>query len=483
MSRSARLRRKTWKMQCRDRVPAVPGAMPRPANRFHGHARRGATLRGIAAKVLVLLAMAPMAQAQWQASAGTAGLNVQALASRAGFAFAGGSSGAYRSTDGAASFSLSNTGNSQAGPTRGFAQDTSYIYTCTSQGVFRSSDNGANWVSKSVGLTSLLCSGILSVPPNLFVVGTGGVFRSANQGDLWATAGLAGVDVRCIAAIGSTLFAGTNGTGVYKSSDLGVTWTPVNNGLTSSSVRALEAKGTTLFAGGQIGTGVFRSVDLGVQWTLLGGGLPAGTYRGFASNADMVFAASFGTGAYCSIDNGDHWVAINSGLGDLSLFDLEVHQGYLVAATNTQGCFRFPLDKLPFAVFGAGCQGSNGIPSLFPANGSVARIGTTLQLALTNLPTAPTLTVGVMGLSRTSTSGLPLPLDLGVLGMPSCLQFVSYDISEVLLGAGSTTWGLPIPSQPSLVSLSFFVQGLVLDPGVNAFGATVTNAGAATVVP
>ncbi len=452
-----------------------------PASR--PHARRDARLHRVAAAVLAFLAFEQTTKAQWQPSVGTAGLNMQSLASRGGFAFAGGATGAYRSLNAAASFSSSNTGNDQVGPTRGFAQDANYIYTCTSQGVFRSADNGSTWVSKSVGLTSLLTSGILSVSPDLFVVGPTGVFRSSNQGDSWASGGLAGIDVRCIAAIGSTLFVGTNGSGVYKSPNLGLNWTPINNGLTSTTVRAMEASGTTLFAGGQIGTGVFRSVDLGAQWTLLGGGLPAGTYRGFASSGDMVFAASFNTGAYCSIDNGDHWVAINSGLLDLQLFDLELHQGYLIAATNTQGCFRFPLEKLPFSVFGIGCQGSNGTPSLFPANGSVARLGTTLQMALTNLPTVPTIAVGVVGFSKTSNSGIPLPLDLAVIGMPSCSELVSYDIDFLLLGSSSITWALPIPASPELASLSFFVQGMVLDAGVNAFGATVTNGGAATILP
>ena len=295
--------------------------------------------------MLALASSAP-AFAQWEQATGTAGLNMQSLLSRNGFAYAGGATGAYRSADGGASFVPSNTGNDAAGPTRCFATDESYVYTSTSQGVFRSADDGATWIARSVGLPQLLTSGILQAEAHLFVVGPSGVFRSDNHGDTWAAAGLAGADVRCIAAIAGTLFVGTNGSGVYRSADWGATWTASGAGMSATNIRAIQATGSTLFAGGQVGTGVYRSTNLGVSWTLLGGGLPSGSYRGFASDDRLIVAGSFGAGVYCSVDNGDHWRAINAGLADLTIFDLEIHQGHILAATNTRGVFRLPIASL-----------------------------------------------------------------------------------------------------------------------------------------
>jgi photosystem II stability/assembly factor-like uncharacterized protein len=284
---------------------------------------------------------------QWQQSAGTAGLNMQSLLTNGTYNFAGGQTGAYVSTDSAANYSLSNTGNDNVGPTRGFTSDSNYIYTCTSQGAFRSSDNGATWVSKSVGLTNLLGSGILKVGTRLFYVGPTGVFKSADQGDNWSAAGLATTDVRCITAINDTLFVGTNGAGIYKSTDWGANWVQINNGLGgSTNFRAIENKTNILFAGGQQGTGVYRSIDFGATWTLLGGGLASSSYRGFASNSQLIVAGSFGAGVFYSTDNGNNWTAINTGLTDLTIFDLELNDDYIVAATNTQGVFRFPLSNL-----------------------------------------------------------------------------------------------------------------------------------------
>lgn len=285
--------------------------------------------------------------AQWQQCAGTSGLNMQALMTNGIYNYAGGQTGSYLSTDTAANYALSNSGNDSLGPTRGYTKDNTFIYTCSSQGAFRSADNGVTWVSKSVGLTNLLGGGILNVGTRLFYVGPTGVFMSTNQGDNWSAAGLASIDVRSIAAINDTLFAGTYGAGIYKSVDFGANWVAINNGLNGAlNFRAMESKGNTLFAGGPTGTGVFRSTDFGANWTLLAGGLTSGSYRGFASNSQLIVAGSFGGGVFYSTDNGDNWTAINSGLTDSTIFDLELNANYIVAATNTEGVFRYPISSL-----------------------------------------------------------------------------------------------------------------------------------------
>ncbi len=308
------------------------------------------------------------ALAQWQPCAGTTSLNMQSLGSHGAFAFAGGSTGAYRSSDLDGGFVASNSGNDAVGPTRGFATDAGFIYTCTSQGVFRSANDGGAWVFSSVGMTSVLCHGIVEVESKLFVVGPAGVFRSDNQGDLWTAAGLAGTDVRCIAAIGSALFVGSNSAGIYKSTNWGGTWTAINSGLSSTTFRAIEAKDGMLFAGGQIGTGVFRSTDLGASWTLLRGGLPSSSYRGFAASGSLIFAGSFGAGVYYSRNEGATWTALNRGLTDLQIFDLQIHNNTVLAATNTRGVFQISLSHF-FDLDGDGCIGATDLSAVLGAWG------------------------------------------------------------------------------------------------------------------
>ena len=298
-------------------------------------------------QIILLLSLSSSAFGQWQQSTGTLGLNMQSLLTNGSYNFSGGQTGAYLSIDSAASYISSNNGNDAVGPTRGFTKDVLYTYTCTSQGVYRSSDNGATWIPKSSGLTNLLTAGIINVGTKLFVAGPTGVFMSADSAENWIAAGLPTTDVRSITAINDTLFVGTNGAGIYKSIDFGVNWTAINNGLGSAAnFRAIESKGNTLFAGGSTGTGVFRSTDFGANWTLLSGGLATASYRGFASNNQLIVAGSWGSGVFYSTDNGDNWTVINNGLTDLTIFDLELNDSYIIAATNTQGVFCFPLSNL-----------------------------------------------------------------------------------------------------------------------------------------
>ena len=120
----------------------------------------------------------------------------------------------------------------------------------------------------------------------------------------------------------------------------------MNNGLTSENFRAIQAQGSTVFAGGQNGTGVYRSTDYGDNWTLLTNGIASSSYRGFASNSSIVLAGSTSQGVFYSLDNGESWTQINEGLLDLNVFDLELNNNYIVAATHTQGVFRFPLSDI-----------------------------------------------------------------------------------------------------------------------------------------
>jgi hypothetical protein len=73
--------------------------------------------------------------------------------------------------------------------------------------------------------------------------------------------------------------------------------------------------------------------------------------------------------------------------------------------------------------------------------------------------------VVAFGLSNTAWSGAPLPLDLGVVGAPTCSLLVSLDVSLPMLlsgGQGAVTWTLP--NVPAAIGSSFYTQGVVLDP-------------------
>ena len=78
--------------------------------------------------------------------------------------------------------------------------------------------------------------------------------------------------VYALAAISSTIFAGTFGSGgVLRSSDSGNSWISVNSGLTNINTRSFGVRDTEIFAGTK-GGGASLSTNKGNSWTALNWG-------------------------------------------------------------------------------------------------------------------------------------------------------------------------------------------------------------------
>ena len=132
--------------------------------------------------------------------------------------------------------------------------------------------------------------------------------------------------------------------------------------------------------------------------------------------------------------------------------------------------------------FGQGCPGPNGNPQLSLLTGSEPRLGSTLQMQMSNLPMIATITVGILGLSNSQSSpasgGYPLPADLGAIGLPGCTQYVSVDNTRYFLAfGGSAPWNIGIPFNPIFAGVTFHMQGAVLGAPTD----TVTNAATAQI--
>lgn len=125
-----------------------------------------------------------------------------------------------------------------------------------------------------------------------------------------------------------------------------------------------------------------------------------------------------------------------------------------------------------YGFFAQGCPGTLGITNL---SGTQPQLGSTLSVSMNNLPFAAALMVA--GLSNTVSSIGPLPVDLTILGMPGCFGRVSLDLTEFVVGAGTTaTWNLALPINPGLSGFLLYNQAFVLDPAANAFGFVTSDA-------
>lgn len=119
--------------------------------------------------------------------------------------------------------------------------------------------------------------------------------------------------------------------------------------------------------------------------------------------------------------------------------------------------------------FGSGCQGAGGIPTI-TANNAIPGINTTLTIDITGLPPNMMLDtpIGIIGFSNTFSGDLPLPFDLGIIGLTGCTLYASLSKTETLVNnAGSSTWDINIPDDAGLFGFRFFMQVLSTDSTIS----------------
>jgi hypothetical protein len=182
-----------------------------------------------------------------------------------------------------------------------------------------------------------------------------GVFLTTNSGGTWtgSTTGLTNNFIQCLALSpdARTLYAGTR-QGIFQSTDQGITWQAVYAGIPSlaQDVRALVAcpnatGGADLYAGTRY-NGIFKSVNKGIGWSgiAVGNGLWDTTFvTSLAAVANpaggsIVFAGTSADGVFRSADNGASWTKVNNGLTDLAIECLAVSpDSTVVYAGNTDG--------------------------------------------------------------------------------------------------------------------------------------------------
>jgi photosystem II stability/assembly factor-like uncharacterized protein len=170
-----------------------------------------------------------------------------------------------------------------------------------------------------------LDGGLVTSGTNLFAGSlTSGVFRSSDGGSSWTPvdSGLNTVGVVSLAVSGTNLFASTASISVFRSTNQGASWIAVDSGLITQNqyslgVLCLFLKGTNLFAG-TVGTGVALSSNNGTNWTSTSTGLYPGTivYAIISQAADLFISTNYGI--YRSPDDGTTWTSVNGTLhGDI----------------------------------------------------------------------------------------------------------------------------------------------------------------------
>jgi len=218
------------------------------------------------------------------------------------------------------------------------------IYAATSNGLFVSADGGRRWdplaLPPAAGVEVLA----MAVDPRderrLYVGGRGGLWKSPDAGSTWTSIDLPTHSVpRAIAVAATTpavLYIGTDREGVFRSADGGVSWVPASRGLPESPAGGRPALITSLavhptnpdlaYAATEL-HGLYRTTDAGVKWVPINKGLgpfplrrrtggprllldPLDPQRLLAFVIRPVHSHRLQTRLFQSADGGEHWLPL-----------------------------------------------------------------------------------------------------------------------------------------------------------------------------
>ena len=282
--------------------------------------------------------------------------------------YAGTRSGVYRSTDRGDNWTPVNNGLTELN-VYSLAIDPetpSSLFAGTRTALFRSTDQGNQWtfvtgLPINVDVSSLAIDH--STPSNVYLGTSRGAYRSTDGGFTWKTINAGGpyyLTYREVNSVvidpvtPSTLYAGTRGSGVFRSTDRGDLWTPVNSGLKAPNVLSIAVDPTapsTIYLG-TYDMSLFRSGDRGVNW------MPATTDLGVGAadpsrldvhtiviepSAPFRVWVGTGYGVYFSTNRGTNWTQANSGLTDRRVLSLAIDPAAtssLYVGTVSAGVFR-----------------------------------------------------------------------------------------------------------------------------------------------
>lgn len=199
-------------------------------------------------------------------------------------------------------------------------------------GVFASINSGSNWYPLNTGLTFTSVLSFTSISDSLYVgaySSTGGVRFSSNYGLNWIniSGDLPHNFIVYIVAFQNMLFAGTS-SGIFKTTNNGINWISVNN---SYDVSVMIFFNKALYVG-TIDNGIYKSTNNGINWVSVNSGLSNLQIRNFAYNNSSLFVATAG-GVSLSNNNGLNWQPINSGLTDLNIRTLFTTDSLIFAGT------------------------------------------------------------------------------------------------------------------------------------------------------
>ncbi len=207
--------------------------------------------------------------------------------------------------------------------------------------------------------------------PDVLYYGTNHLWRSSNGGASWVkispdlTRNLDDSRVGTITTIAvaeadaKVVYVGTDDGLIWKTTNLGTTWTNISEGLpfrwvTRVAVDPFDVQRVYVTFSGlkwqDPQPHIFKSEDGGVHWQDISSNLPDAPINAFAMDTEEPEILFVGTdvGAFVSFDDGTYWQALGAGMPIVVVNDIKIHPASheLFAGTHGRSMYKIDLDQL-----------------------------------------------------------------------------------------------------------------------------------------
>lgn len=246
-------------------------------------------------------------------------------------------------------------------------------------GVYKSEDDGNSWaLASSNGLQNKVVE-CLAIINNTIIAGTtNGLWRSLNNGETWTSiSGFGGYHVNACVNFKGEFYIGTSSNAAYRS-DNGINWTQIPD-VVNQSFSSLSFNSSHLYAATTIG--VIKTSDFGSTWQHISDNLIATSIPFLIKKWQYLFASALGLyrtdeigeaweptwpiaransaifkgsdlyvgfssfSVYRSKDFGLTWEFVGENMTNGQLADIETHGNKLYAGTNSHGLCRLSEDE------------------------------------------------------------------------------------------------------------------------------------------
>jgi photosystem II stability/assembly factor-like uncharacterized protein len=237
-----------------------------------------------------------------------------------------------------------------------------YFFVSIGYGIYYSTNGGSSWTipaNKGLSLLNTICisgssnesgginlyAGTMGVTP-LNNYPHGGIFISTDYGLSWNLAGLKDTAISAITCIGTNIYAATNHGTIYYSDGKTKKWEVILQ--VPYYISSFTTRGNEFFIGTE-GGGIFRSTDGGEQWTHFNNGLSnsAQVVSCFLVRGKNIFIGTE-VGVYLLNNVSSCWESINSNFNGISgniVYALAASDSNLYAGLYN-GVWRRPFSEI-----------------------------------------------------------------------------------------------------------------------------------------